>query len=398
MPRKILLIVLIIACCPAFSQPVFKFHQAAILADTHNDILSIVAEKGYDIGTNLIGKTHSDLRRFKTGGVDIQVFSIFCDERYGNGTAFNHAIRELDSLRSIASRNADEMEIVHNPNQLNSAIRKGKLACLSGVEGGHMIEEKIEYLDTFYNRGVRYMTLTWNNSTPWATSAADESRGRTPFGSKGLTAFGKEVVARMNQLGIMVDLSHVGEQTFYDAISVTSKPVIASHSSVYKLCPHPRNLNDDQIRAIAKTGGVIFINFYSEFIDSTFARNKEAFLRKHQPETDSLKGAGWESSHIEELFFRKYSAETELFRPPLEKMIDHFDYVIKLVGVNHVGIGSDFDGIESAPKELNGVEDFPKVTQALLNRGYSKKDLRKILGGNFLRVFSAVSNVQTDHK
>lgn len=196
----------------------------------------------------------------------------------------------------------------------------------------------------------------------------------------------------MNDLGMMVDISHVGEKTFHDVISASAKPIIASHSSVYNLCPHPRKLRDEQIRAIGKNGGVIFINFYSGFIDSSYMRRKEIFLQSHKPEVDSLINLKWPRYEVEDLLSKKYLAESELLRPGLEKLIDHFDYVVKLIGVDHVGLGSDFDGIESAPKGLNGVEDFPKITEALLQRGYSKKDVKKILGGNFLRVFESVSS------
>lgn len=392
MPKFFLFIFFCSSNLSSFAQSSGKIHQTAIVADTHNDVLSTIAQKGYDLGDNLKDKTHTDLNRLKRGGIDIQVFSIFCDERYGKGTAFNYALREMDTLQQVALRNPDKIILVHNFTQLKSTVRAGKIAGLTGVEGGHMIEDKLDYLDSFYKRGARYMTLTWNNSTSWASSAADESKGQLPFGSKGLTAFGKQVVQRMNQLGMIVDISHVGEQTFIDALTTTTKPVIASHSSVYNLCPHPRNLKDNQIRAIGENGGVIFINFYSGFIDSNYMRLKSVFLQHHKQELDSLVTLKWPMYEVEDWLSKKYSAETKLLRPPLEQLINHFEYVIKLIGVDHVGLGSDFDGIESAPQGLNGVEDFPKITEALLQRGYSKKDVRKILGGNFLRVFKSVSS------
>ncbi len=387
MPKTLLLSIVYLCCLASFAQTSRKIHHKAILADTHNDVLSVIVENGYDLGDDLKNKTHTDLNRMKEGGVDIQVFSIFCDERFGKGTAFNYALREMDTLQRIVQRNPDKIALVHNRRQLNSALRAGKIAAFTGVEGGHMIEDNIAYLDSFYKRGARYMTLTWNNSVSWASSAADESKQQLPFGTKGLTDFGKQVVNRMNELGMMVDVSHVGEQTFYDVIDATTKPVIASHSSVYSLCPHPRNLKDDQIRAIGKNGGVIFINFYSGFIDSNYMRRKEAFLQNHKPEIDSLVKLKWPMYQVEDLFFKKYPDEIKGLRPRLAQLIDHFDYVVRLIGVDHVGIGSDFDGIESAPQGLDGVQDFPKITDALLQRGYSKKDIRKILGENFLRIF-----------
>lgn len=384
--------ILLLCCIYAFhlsasAQSSGSIHQRAILADTHNDILSTIVQKGYNLGEKLQGKTHTDLGRLKQGGVDIQVFSIFCDERYGKGTAFNYAIREMDTLQQVALRNPDKIVLVKNLNQIKEVLRAGKIAGLSGVEGGHMIEDNISYLDSFYTRGARYMTLTWNNSTSWASSAADETKGQLPFGTKGLTDFGKQVVQRMNQLGMMVDISHVGEQTFYDVIKTTTKPIIASHSSAYSLCPHPRNLKDEQIRAVGKNGGVIFINFYSGFIDSNYMRRKEVVSGNHRSEVDSLIRLKWHMNQVEDWLFKTYPSEVAGLRPTIDQLIDHINHVVNLIGVDHVGLGSDFDGIESAPEGLDGVEDFPKITEALLKRGYSKKQVKKILGNNFLRVF-----------
>ena len=391
MLKKILLISFFAANISAFAQSSGKLHQKAIVADTHNDVLSTILQKGYNLENELSENTHTDLSRLKAGGVDVQIFSIFCDERFGKGTAFKYALREMDTLDQVALRNPDKIMLVHNSRQMWRVIRSGKIAGLTGVEGGHMIEDDLTYLDSFYKRGARYMTLTWNNSTSWASSAADESKGNMLLGSTGLTDFGRQVVQRMNQLGMMVDISHVGEQTFRDVLKITTRPVIASHSSVHKLCPHPRNLKDEQIRAIGTNGGVIFINFYSGFIDSNYMRHKEKFLHNHGQEPDSLATGNLSRHEREDWIFKKYSTEAEALRPTLAQLIDHIDYIIKLIGVNHVGLGSDFDGIESAPQGLNGVQDFPKITAALLKRGYSKRDIKKILGGNFLRIFHSIS-------
>jgi membrane dipeptidase len=322
----------------------------------------------------------------RAGGVDVQVFSIFCDEHFGKGSAFAYANRELDSLYAIAARNPSKMQIVYSSEELRQAVKQHKLAALSGVEGGHMIEDDLDHIDSFYRRGVRYLTLTWNNSTSWATSAADESRHAFTVTPYGLTDFGKQVVKRMNQLGMLIDVSHNGEKTFWDVIRTSTKPIIASHSSVYAICPVFRNLKDDQIRAIAKNGGVIQVNFYSGFIDSTYMPKINRFLRQHRPELDSLMRTGKTEYPALDLLMRRHRDEIQSFRPPLSLLIDHIDYIVKLVGVDYVGLGSDFDGIESAPQGLDGAEDYPKITEALLQRGYSKRDIYKILGGNFLRV------------
>lgn len=365
-----------------------KVHKKAVLVDTHNDVLSTVTMKGMDMGADLTGKAHSDIARFKKGGVDVQMFSVFCDERYGNGTAFAFANREIDSLQAIINRNPNKLMAVNSPAELERAVKEKKLACMIGVEGGHMIEDRLDYLDSLYNRGTRYLTLTWNNSTSWASSAKDETENTVPNGGKkGLSEHGKKIVQRMNELGMMVDLSHVGEQTFWDVMAVTTKPVLVSHSSVYALCPSRRNLKDEQIKAVGKNGGVIHVNFYSGFIDSSYMRRVMAFHARHQAEKDSLVALKWPNYQVDEWLSDKYKSEADAIRPPLSLLIDHISYIVQLSGIDHVGLGSDFDGIESAPQQLDGVQDFPLITKALLERGYSKKDVRKILGGNFLRLF-----------
>lgn len=386
---KLLCCLLILCSLISSAQSYQKIHDNAIVIDTHNDVLSTVTMRGLNIENDLTGQSHSDIARLKKGGMDIQVFSIFCDERFGKDTAFKYANIEIDSLYAIVKRNPDKMMIVTNPKEMEQAVKQKKLGCMMGVEGGHMIEDNLNYLDALYKKGVRYMTLTWNNSTSWATSAADETRKRDSLPHLGLTEFGKQIVKRMNQLGMIVDLSHVGERTFWDAINTTTKPVIASHSNAYALCPVPRNLKDDQIKAIGKNGGVIHLNFYSGFVDSNYAKNKNAFLKRHQSEVDSLKALKWANYEIEEWTAKKYPQEVEVYRPSLSQLLDHLDYIVKLIGVDHVGLGSDFDGIESAPRPLDDVTAFPLVTKALVERGYSKKDIEKILGGNFIRVFKA---------
>ncbi len=374
---------------PALAQTYQQIHEKAIVVDTHNDVLSTITMRGLNFENDLTGKAHSDLARFKKGGVDVQVFSIFCDDRFGKDTAFKYANIEIDSLYAIAGRNPDKMEMVATYAELTHAVKHHKLAAMMGVEGGHMIEDDLGKLDSFFKRGVRYMTLTWNNSTSWASSAKDESQGTVPNAKKGLNDFGKQVVKRMNDLGMLVDISHVGEQTFWDAINTTTKPVIASHSSVYALCPVFRNMKDDQIKAVAKNGGVIQVNFYSGFIDSNYAKRVSVFMRSRKQEFDSLSALKLPDYEVNEFFSKKYPQEAAALRPPLSLLIDHIDYIAKLVGADYVGLGSDFDGIESAPLGLEGVQDFPKITEALLQRGYNWKDIEKILGGNFIRVLKA---------
>ncbi len=374
---------------PAFSQSYKKLHEKAIVIDTHNDFISTGIEKGKSFDQNLKGITHSDLNRMKEGGIDVQVFSIFCDENYGKGTAYAFANREIDTLYATVARNPNRMMIVRNSKDLQTAVSTGKLGAMMGVEGGHMIEDEISNLEKLHARGARYMTLTWNNSTSWASSAADERVKKDLGHPYGLNALGEQIVKRMNELGMIVDISHVGEKTFYDAIRISTKPVIASHSCTYALCPVPRNLTDEQIKAVGKNGGVIHLNFYSGFVDSSFRDKNNAFIRKHQQEKDSLLKSNPSDFYANLYLHEKYKDEIDGVRPSLTLLIDHLDHIVKLIGVNHVGLGSDFDGINSSPRELNDVTNMPLITEELMKRGYSKKDIFKILGGNFIRVLKA---------
>jgi membrane dipeptidase len=368
-----------------FSQ---KIHYKSVLVDTHNDAVTACIEKKVSFDQDLTGINHSDLKRFKEGGLDYQLFSIWCDGEKVNPYAW--AMREMDTIDAVAARNPDKMVVAKDWKTVQAALKAGKIVAQYGVEGGHMIEDDINRLDTFYNRGVRYMTLTWNNSPSWASSHADEKNSKYT-GPKGLTPFGKSIIARMNQLGIIVDISHVGEATFWDAINTTTKPVIASHSNAYTICPVTRNLKDNQILAVGKNGGVINLNFYSAFVDSTFSKKDAAFRTRHKAELDSLLNTGIQREYAQVWLAEKYAAESEANKPSLEQLMQHFDHIVKLIGIDHVGIGSDFDGIDSAPKELKTVLDYPKFTQALIARGYSNKDIKKVLGGNFLRVYKIAS-------
>jgi membrane dipeptidase len=366
-----------------------KLHFRSTVVDTHNDILTTALSKGYSFDSDLKGKTHSDLARWKAGGIDVQIFSVWCDGTYGAGKAFAYANRQIDTLYATIQRNPDKIVLITTPSEMKANLRAGKLSAMIGVEGGHMIEDNLSYLDSLYKRGVRYMTLTWNNSTSWATSAMTETTKKDSLKQKGLTAFGKEVVKRMNELGMIVDVSHVGEQTFWDAINTTAKPVIASHSCAHSLCPVFRNLKDDQIKAIARNGGVIHLNFFSGFVDSNFMKRNAAFIEKHKAERDSILKTVSDPYFADDFLFEKYAAEVSALRPPLSMLMDHLDHIVKLVGVNHVGLGSDFDGVNSTPQQLDDVTAFPLITEELVKRGYRKKDIRKILGENFIRVWKA---------
>lgn len=363
-----------------------EIHNESIVIDTHNDILMKAVDKGLMFDQDLTGKTHSDLDRWKTGGLDVQIFSVYCDGGVKNAYAI--ANREMDSLDAIVARNPNKIVKVADNLEILKAIKENKIAAMFGVEGGHMIEDDLNKLEALYKRGARYLSLTHNVAPSWATSAADETTNPN-LPQKGLTDFGMQVVAKMNELGMMIDVSHSGDQTFWDVIKMTNKPIIASHSSVYSLVPSRRNLKDDQIKAIAKNGGVIMINFHPGFIDSSFGDKETAFLKKHTIEVDSLLNSGMDEWYTMDYLYKKYVAEAELMRPPLSKLIDHIDYIVKLVGADYVGLGSDFDGINLTPLQLDDVTTYPLITKALVEKEYNEKDIIKILGSNFLRVLKA---------
>jgi membrane dipeptidase len=359
-------------------------HYKSVLVDTHNDAVTACIEKKVSLDQDLKGINHSDLKRFKQGGVDYQLFSIWCDGKKANPYAW--AMREMDTIDAVAARNPDKIVVAKSWDQIQKTLAEGKIVAQYGVEGGHMIEDDINRLDIFYKRGVRYMTLTWNNSPSWASSHADEKDPKYK-GHKGLTSFGKQIINRMNKLGIIVDISHVGETTFWDAIKTTTKPVIASHSNAYSICPVSRNLKDAQIKAIGKNGGVISLNFYSAFVDSNYSKKAAAFYKAHKKEIDSMVAKGMQKEYVLSVIANKYKVQSEAIKPDLEVLMKHFDHIVKLIGIDHVGLGSDFDGIDSAPKQLKTVLDYPEFTKALIKRGYKDADIAKVLGGNFIRVY-----------
>jgi membrane dipeptidase len=287
------------------------------------------------------------------------------------------------------------MILARTYSDVKQGLKQNKLVALIGVEGGHMIEDDLDRLRMLYDMGMRYLTLTWNNSTSWATSAMDESKGSFSFSDrdmksqeithKGLNDFGKQVIQRMNQLGIIVDLSHTGEQTFYDAIATTKKPVLLSHSSVWALCPVFRNVKDEQIKAVAKNKGVICINFYSGFISRKWDE-KQNYLRGNKKDIINYKWAGLDSSEQNKLWKQYYDSTLDANRPTISELVDHIDYIRNLVGVRYVGIGSDFDGVSSLPVGMDDVTKYPLITAELKRRGYSDWAVKKVLGQNVLRV------------
>jgi membrane dipeptidase len=399
----VLLITLVIAS-PFYGQSVGakarEIHNSAIVIDTHADTPQRFLDENYDIGsTDPKDLGHISLDKAKAGNLGAEFFSIWVEPETNQGHFARHTLDLIDSVYEQARRHPDRMMMAFSVEDIERAHREHKLAALLGIEGGHSIENDVRLLRDFYRLGVRYMTLSWSNTNEWADSSGDINDPKIEH-HNGLTEGGKEIVREMNRLGMLVDISHVADKTFYDAIAVTRAPIIASHSSARSLTNHPRNMTDEMLRAVAKNGGVVQVNFYNAFIDENYRKAAEAQAKERNAAvkeyTDQLKAAGKSVTYIDaERIEREWAAKIP--RPPLSSLIDHIDHIAKVAGVDHVGLGSDFDGVSGAtPAGIDSAADLPKITQDLLDRGYSPGDIRKILGGNLLRVFGEAERVSRE--
>ncbi len=379
-----------------------RIHDSAMVIDTHADTPQRFVDENFDMGTvTPISQGNVDLQKAREGNLGAEFFSIWVDPQTSAGHYAQRALDLIDSVYQQAARHPDQMVMAFSAADIVRA-RTGphkRLAALMGVEGGHAIEGDIRVLRDFYRLGARYMTLTWSNTNELGDSSGDMDDPKVQH-HNGLTPFGKEVVLEMNRLGMMVDISHVADKTFWDTIAVTKAPVIASHSSARALANAPRDMTDDMLRAVAKNGGVVDVNFYSAFDDETFRKAADAQRKEVDAATEQYiarqKAAGKTVSYMEvDHIQREYLAKIP--RPPLKSLIDQIDHIAKVAGIDHVGLGSDFDGVSGAlPQGMDSVADLPKITQALLDRGYKPDDIKKILGGNVLRVFRQVEQVSTN--
>jgi membrane dipeptidase len=380
-------------------------HQSALVIDTHADTPQRFVDEHFDLSDPL-GSGNLNLDSIHKGNLDAEFFSIWVEPSLYKGQYAHRTLELIDSVKQQVARHPGEIEFVTTPAGIEQAHRNRKFAALMGIEGGHSIEDSIPLLRQYYALGVRYMTLTWNNSNGWADSSSDIDDKTVPHTKEGLTEFGKDVVYEMNRLGMMVDVSHVSDRTFFRTLNVSRAPVIASHSSARALCDSPRNMSDDMIRAIANyggpnsKGGVVQVNFYSGFLSQQYRdaqKSLEPEARKAvQDLKDKAKAEGREVSYAEISKIQRSFAD-RIPRPPLSLLIDHIDHIAKVAGVDHVGLGSDFDGVSGQlPDGLDSAADLPKITAALMARGYSAEDCRKILGGNLLRVFREVEAVSKE--
>ena len=378
------------------SAKALQIHNSALIVDTHADTPQRFLDEGFDIG-NMDPKDigHISLDKARAGNLDAEFFSIWVEPSY-KGQYAHRAVDLIDSVYEQAARHPDRMTMAFSVEDIERAHKQKKLAALMGIEGGHAIENDIRLLREFYRLGVRYMTLTWSNTNEWGDSSGDIDDPKIEH-HNGLTDFGKQVVLEMNRLGMMVDISHVSDKTFYDAVAISKAPVIASHSSARALTNAPRNMTDDMLRAVAKNNGVVQANFFNGFIDEDYRKATAALTKDRDAAVAAFmaqhKAEGKPVTYVEyDQIGREWAAKVP--RPPLKSLIDHIDHIAKVAGVDHVGLGSDFDGISGAsPTGIDSAADLPKITQALLDRGYSADDIHKILGGNLLRVFGDVERV-----
>lgn len=395
-----LLVALLLAAPPA-APDAREVHQSALIVDGHMDTPLRLLDEEFDLGSDTpVAEGHVDLGKARAGNLGSVFFSIWVDPKAHAGRYSHRALRLIDAVYRQLERHPDQMVLALSAQDISDAraSKPKKLATLMGIEGGHVIENDLGLLRAFHRLGVRYMTLTWSNTHEWADASGDIKDSKVKH-HNGLSPFGIEVVREMNRLGMLVDVSHVSDKTFFDALKVTRAPVIASHSSARALTNHPRNMTDEMLRAVTANGGVVMINFFSAFIDEKYNKAFAAQVPAREAAMAAVKARHKKSPPAVAL--QAYlAAEREwvakLPRPPLESLIDHIDHVAKVAGVDHVGLGSDFDGITSLPEGIDSVADLPRITEALLERGYTPEQIHKILGGNFMRVFREAERVSRE--
>ena len=366
-----------------------QIHRRAIVIDTHNDVTTPMTNDDFDLSGTPPTPYRTNIERMKKGGLTAEFFSLYIKPWYvEHGGSVRRTLDMIDSVYRAVERNPKDLMIATTVADIRRAKRTGKIAALMGIEGGHAIEDSLPTLREFYRLGVRYMTLTWNNTNNWA----DAGRGQKKH--NGLSDFGKEVVREMNRLGMLIDVSHVSDETMSDALDVSTAPIIASHSSARALSNEPRNIPDNLLKRIAKNGGVVQVNFYSVFVDEkTVAPQSAERDKRLKAQQDAIDEKYKNDPERRAEESDKLEAANPLPPLPISKLIDHIDHIVKVAGVDHVGIGADFDGANDMPEGAQDVSMLPNITYELLKRGYSEKDIRKILGENLLRVMAEAERV-----
>ena len=364
-------------------------HDSAIVVDTHADTPQYLVDEHLD----LAGDSHASVTipKAKAGNLGAEFFSIWLDPEKFKACYPKRTLQLIDAVDEQVRLHPKQLMKATSVQDIYTAHREHKLAALMGIEGGHAIENDLGLLRDYYRLGVRYMTLTWSNTNDWADSSGDMDKPSIQHHG-GMTDFGIEVVREMNRLGMMVDISHVADKTFYRSLVVSRAPVIASHSSSRALTDVPRNMTDDMLRALARNGGVAMVNFNCGFLSNEYNAAEKKLMETDHSVEDLKKQMAEPGSKITETDVQKaeIARASKLQRPPLSALIDHIDHMVKVAGIDHVGLGSDFDGVDCTPEGIDSAADLPKITQALFERGYNAEQLKKILGGNLLRVFSEV--------
>ncbi len=365
-----------------------SIHASALVIDTHADTPQRFLDEAWDFTSDLAGGM-INLESARRGNLAAEFFAIWVEPVEHVGHFAHRALALTDAVLEQVRRHPAELQLCLTPADILAARQAGKFAVLLGLEGGHAIENSLALLRTFHRLGIRYMTLTWANNNEWADSSGD-----TPI-HDGLTDFGREVIREMNRLGMMVDISHVSDKTFWDVLETSTAPIIASHSSARAITNVPRNLTDDQLKALAASGGVALANFHLGFIDQAW-RDRWNACRPERQATQNNAAIPYRAAGqpvpfaVSNRIDREFAERIGL--PPLASLIDHLDHMIRVAGVDHVGIGSDFDGIPSLPEGIDSAADLPRITEALAAKGYSAGDLHKILGGNLMRVFAEIQS------
>src|ERR1043166_3628109 len=370
-------------------QRALAIHRRAIVIDTHNDITTPMTNDDYDLGGEPPAPYRTSLARMKQGGLTAEFFSLYVKPWYvTHGGAARRTLDMIDSVYRAVERHPNDLMIATSAADIRRAKRMNKIAALMGIEGGHAIEDSLPTLREFYRLGVRYMTLTWNNTNNWADAGRGEKK------HNGLSDFGKEVVLEMNRLGMMVDVSHVSDKTMSDALDVSKAPIIASHSSARALSNVPRNIPDELLKRIGDKGGVIQVNFYTGFVDAaTVGPQSEARDARLKAEQDAINQKYKDDPERRGEESDKLEAANPLPPLPISKLIDHIDHIVKVAGIDHIGIGADFDGANDMPEGARDVSMLPNITYELLKRGYSEQDIKKILGEKLLRVMTQAERV-----
>jgi len=365
-----------------------QLHERAIVIDSHDDTTQrLLYEKGFDIGARH-ADGNIDIPRMREGGLDALFFSIYMPSDVTGPTAVKRSLDLIDSVREAVRAHPSDLVLATTAADIRKAAADHKIAALMGMEGGHMIDNDLGVLRQYAALGIRYLTLTHFKNNDWADSSTDKPA------HNGLTPFGKNVVRELNRLGVMVDVSHVADKTFYDALAVTAAPVIASHSSCRAIDQHARNMTDDMLRALAKNGGVVQINYEISFLSEEYrVAKKPADVQAQLDAVAKTCGDNEACSTREEAKVLRAAMQAgKLPKVTWEKIVEHIDHAVKVAGVDHVGLGSDFDGA-TMPLGMDDASQLPKLTEALLAKGYSEQDVEKILGGNLLRVMEAVERV-----